>query len=581
MHRLGKNRTLLFLMLAVVLSISLETRVYISYVTDLYVDLKVSMNNDAIAFYTANMTFGPKAIKALREANWILRIQLPKWASIKLVYSTDMPVLLLADGGKIRLRLENEEAYDYLVAEIPSVDAESLNATLRIGFVQRDVIVGNSIGFKLPVLTGFNILPEYVNFTFRAGGRIESYTQYLIYFTPIFENNTVVGLWNLYLRPTTVGNITGSIYFSKPFDRCVIESLNREIEITEQLQVTVRDRLRVRYIGGGGTVEILRVMLPADIGQRIRAKDSLGPIQTYTYTLPESNASTISIYSRYSLNSGQEYEAIVEYDIPVKNIITSISGNTVSIKLKELANYSDIVNVYSLNVKVDSGKDWKIITDSTILGFKKGEVFTRSINNAMPNILVQPLSITFTHLQIEAGKSISIVLGLLTLAILLVVDIFKREVVVSVEELKEKKELRELIEKITGAISEKIDYECRLEETKVKNTLGKISSKEYKTSIEEYERRILGAEKKILKTIEQISLKNQKVGEEVKRNYDIFEEINSDAKKMIDNTIDRFRSGRITRSVFENLIWKYLRDNRKRRDSAADDIYKSLEKLGL
>ncbi|MEM3587661.1 MAG: hypothetical protein QXO71_10125, partial [Candidatus Jordarchaeaceae archaeon] len=233
----------------------------------------------------------------------------------------------------------------------------------------------------------------------------------------------------------------------------------------------------------------------------------------------------------------------------------------------------------SLNVKVNSGRDWKIAINSMTLDFKKGEVFTSSVSNAMPSILVQPLSITFTHSQIEAGRSISIILGLLTLAILLVIDMFKGEAAIPVEELKEKKEIRDLVEKITGALGEKIDYECRLEEMKVKNTLGKISSKEYKANVEEYERRIAGAEKRILKTIEQISLKNMKIGEEVKRNYDVFEEINSDLRKMIDNTIDRFRSGRITRSVFENLSIKYLKDNRKRREAAAEDVYTSLEKL--
>lgn len=577
----GKNKAIFLLTLLLVLSIVLETRVSgQAFPSDFYADMRITMDDNAIALYTVNITLGPKAVRMLKEVDWKLKIQIPKWASQKLVYSTEMPVLLLTDGSKIKLRLEseNEGNYDYLIAEIPYIDADSINATLRIGFVQRDVIVGNSIGFKVPILTGFNISPEYVNFTFRTSGRIENYMQYLVDFNPIFENNTAVGLWSLYFRPTTGGNITGSIYFSKPFDKCVIENLSREIEITEQFQVLVKDKFRVRYIGGGRVIEVLKASIPANMSERVKARDALGPLQTYSDMFTGSNISTVRIYSRYFLDPGREYEAVVEYNIPIKNVIKSTSGNTINILIKDLANYSDIVNTYSLSVKVKSLGNWKITFDSTTLDLEKDEVFLTNVTNAMPDILIQPLSITFTHSQIEAGKSISIILGLLTLAVLLVIDVF-REKTLPVGEVKVKKEIENLVEKMVEAINEKIDYESRLEETKIKNMLEKISSKEYKTSVEECERRITGAEKRIIKVIEQILLKNPKIGEEVKRNYDIFEEINNDLRKMIDNTIERFRSGRITRSIFENLAKKYLKDNRKRREAAAEDIYKTLEKL--
>ncbi|MEM1557375.1 MAG: hypothetical protein QXT26_01555 [Thermoproteota archaeon] len=583
MRRQGKNRITLFLVLTIVLSIIFGSKAsgQVVYAEDFYVNVSVSMDDDAIAFYTVSMTLGPDTINVLRETGSALKIQLPKWASSIMVVSTDMPVLLLANGRRIRMHLEIGTDYDYLVAEIPAVDGGLLNATLKIGFVQRDNIKGSTVVFKLPILTGFNIIPKYVNFTFKTSGRIESYSQYLLYFNPIFKNNTPVGLWNIYFKPTAVSDISGSIFFSKPFDRCVIESIRREIMITEQLQVLVTDRLKVRYLGEEGTSEIFRVSLPAAISQRVKAKDILGPLQTYPATSIDNNVSVLIVYARYSLNSGQEYDAIMEYDIPIKNVVKNTSGNVVSILLKDLANYSDIVNAYSLNVKVKSGGDWRIMMDSTTVEVKKDEIFTISINNIMPSILVQPLSITFIHDQMEAGRGISIMLGLLTLAILMVFEIFGGKTIKAIEEIKEDKEVKSLIEKITEALNEKIDYESRLEEAKVKNAIGKLSLKEYKASTEEYERRITGADKRIVKAIEQISLKNQRVGEEVKRNYDIFEEVNADLKKMLDNTIERFKSGRITKSVFENLSKKYLKDNRKRREAAADDVYKSLEKLGL
>jgi len=581
MRRQGeKRRTVLFLIITIVLSIMLEANASAQIsLSDFYVNLRVNMNEDAIAFYTANMTLGPWALNELKEANWTLRTQLPKWASPNLVNSTDMPSLTFANDMRIRLRLENGTDYDYLVADLPPVEGDSLNATLRVGFVQRDKIVGSTVFFKLPILTGFNIMPEYVNFTFRTNGRIELYSQYLPYFDPIFENNTCVGLWKTYFRTKAVENINGSIVFPEAFEKCVIKSLHREIIVTEYLHVTVRDQLRIKYIGERGTSEILNINLPFNISQRVRAKDALGSLRTYSSGLAE-NMSIVRVYARYSLNSGQEYEATVEYDIPIKNIITTaVSGGRTSILIKDLANYSDVVNTYSLSVKVESGGNWEILVDSTTVGVEKNGVFATRITNAMPSISAQPLSITFTHAQIAAGRSISIILGLLTLAILVVVDMFREKAAKPVEELKEEKEIESLVEKAVEVLTERIDYEYRLEETKVKNALGRLSSKEYKTSLEECERRISGSERKIIKAIEQMSAKNPRIGEEVKRSYDVFEEVNSDLRKMIDNTIERFRSGRITRSVFENLSGRYLKDNRKRREAAANDIYRILEKL--
>ncbi|MBO3840248.1 MAG: hypothetical protein QXN75_05035 [Thermoproteota archaeon] len=575
----GKRRIVLFLVLTIVLSILLKTNASAQIsLSDFYVNLRINMGKDAIAFYAANMTLGPWALDELKEANWTLRIQLPKWASPNLVNSTDMPILLLGDGKRIRIRLENGTDYDYLVAKIPPIDSDSLNATLRIGFVQRDRIVGRTVFFKLPVLTGFNIMPEYVNFTFQTSGRIELYSQYLPYFDLIFENNTCVGLWKTYFRTKIVESINGSIIFPEAFEKCVIKSLHREIVVTGYLDVTVRDRLRIKYIGERSTSEILNIILPSSISQTVRAKDALGSLRAYTSTLAE-NTSIIRIYSRYSLNPGQEYEATVEYDIPVKNIITAASGERLSIVIKDLANYSDVVDAYSLSVKVESGRNWNILVDSIAIDVEKNGVFSISVANALSSLLVQPLSITFTHAQIEAGRGISIMLGLLTLAILIVTDMFREKAVKLVEELKEEREIKSLVEKTVEALTERIDYESRLEETKVKNVLGKLSSREYKTRLEECDRGISGSERKIIKAIEQISAKNPRVGEEVKRSYDVFEEVNSDLRKMIDNTIEKFRSGRITRSVFENLSGRYLKDNRKRREAAANDIYRSLEKL--
>ncbi|MBO3799707.1 MAG: hypothetical protein FGF52_01430 [Candidatus Brockarchaeota archaeon] len=576
-----KRRIVPLLVLTIVLSILIESNVSAQvFLSDFCVDLRVNMSGDAIAFYTANMTLGPWALEELKEANWTLRIQLPKWASPNLVNSTEIPSLLLNNGKRIRIRLENGTDYDYLAAEIPPIDGDSLNIILRIGFVQRDKIVGRTVFFKLPVLTGFNIMPKYVNFTFRTSGRIELYSQYLPYFDLIFENNTCVGLWKTYFRTKIVESINGSIAFPEAFEKCVIKSLHREIVVTGYLDVTVRDRLRIKYIGERSTSEILNIILPSSISRAVRVKDALGSLRAYTNTLTE-NTSIIRVYSRYSLNPSQEYEATVEYDIPIKNTITAVSGGRISILIKDLANYSDVVNAYSLSVKVESGGNWKILVDSIAIDVEKNGVFSTSVANAMPSLLVQPLSITFTHVQIAAGRGISIMLGLLTLAILIVADMFREKAVRPVEELKEEKEIKSLVEKTVEALAERIEYETRLEEAKVKNALGRLSSKEYKISLEEYERRISGLERKIIKTVEQISAKNPRIGEEVKRSYDVFKEVNSDLRKMIDNTIEKFGSGRITRSVFENLSRKYLKDNRRRREAAADDIYRSLEKLGL
>ncbi|MBO3754898.1 MAG: hypothetical protein FGF53_08515, partial [Candidatus Brockarchaeota archaeon] len=132
---------------------------------------------------------------------------------------------------------------------------------------------------------------------------------------------------------------------------------------------------------------------------------------------------------------------------------------------------------------------------------------------------------------------------------------------------------------LVEALREKIDCETLLEEVRVKNAVGKISSREYKERVGEYERRASRAEKKISKTIEEVSRINGRVGEEVERRYRVFEEINGDSKNMINSTIERFRGGRITRSVFENLAGKYLKENRKRRETAASDVYSALEKL--
>ncbi|MEM2584628.1 MAG: hypothetical protein QXP99_03775, partial [Thermoproteota archaeon] len=267
----GKRRIVLFLVLTIVLSILLKTNASAQIsLSDFYVDLRINMGKDAIAFYAANMTLGPWALDELKEANWTLRIQLPKWASPNLVNSTDMPILLLGDGKRIRIRLENGTDYDYLVAKIPPIDSDSLNATLRIGFVQRDRIVGRTVFFKLPVLTGFNIMPEYVNFTFQTSGRIELYSQYLPYFDLIFENNTCVGLWKTYFRTKIVESINGSIIFPEAFEKCVIKSLHREIVVTGYLDVTVRDRLRIKYIGERSTSEILNIILPSSISQTVR-----------------------------------------------------------------------------------------------------------------------------------------------------------------------------------------------------------------------------------------------------------------------------------------------------------------------
>ncbi|MEM2599736.1 MAG: hypothetical protein QXI87_00010 [Thermoproteota archaeon] len=544
--------------------------------SDLYVYVKASMNEEAIAVFNVNLTMGPKTMRALGEANWTFKIQLPKWAAPNLVFSKDMPKLFLENGEKIALRLEEAEDYDYLVAELPPIEGERLNATVRFGLLQRDNIAEDYVGFKLPVLTGFSIMPEYVNFTFLTTGAIKGYS--LQYFHPIFLNDTVIGLWNQYFRTKTVGNVTGRIVFPKSFDRCVIISLAREITVTEQLQVNVKDVLKLKYLGNSYRSEILNINIPININQSVKVKDGLGLLQTSTSASTAANTSVIRVYSRYSLRPDQEYEAIVEYSIPVKSMLVSSTGGLTTIRLTGLPNYSDIVGTYSLNVRVEGRKSWKIEGESTVTSIEKGGVFSLTMRNAMPDMLAQPFQISFSSAQLEAGKSISILLGLLTLLVLMVTEIFRGEAAKPVE-AKRGKEVEMLMNELVEALREKVDCETLLEEVQVKNAVGKISSREYRDRVGEYERRASRAEKKILKTIEEVSRINSKVGEEVERRYRVFEEINGDSKNMINNTIERFRVGRITRSVFENLTGKYLKDNKKRRETAASDVYSALEKL--
>ncbi|MEM4169585.1 MAG: hypothetical protein QXZ66_02155 [Thermoproteota archaeon] len=544
--------------------------------SDLYVYVKANMSEDAIAFFNVNLTMGPKTIRALGEANWTFKIQLPKWAAPNLVFSTDMPKLFLANGEKIALRLEEAEDYDYLVAKLPPVEGERLNVTVRFGLVQRNNISEDYVGFKLPVLTGFNIMPEYVNFTFLTAGAIKGYS--LQYFHPIFLNDTVIGLWNQYFRTKTVGNVTGRVVFSKSFDRCVMKSLAREITVTTQLQVNVKDVLKLKYVGNSYRSEILNINIPNNINQSVKVKDALGILQTSTSASTAANTSVIKVYSRYSLRPGQEYEAIVEYSIPVKNMLVSSSGSLTTIRLTGLPNYTDIVETYSLNVRVEGKKSWRIEAESTVTSIENGGAFSLTMRNAMPDILAHPFQVSFSSAQLEAGKSISMLIGLLTLLILMVAEIFREEAAKPVE-AKRGREVERLVNDLVEALREKVDCETLLEEVKVKNAVGKISSREYRERIGEYERRTSRAEKKILKTIEEVSRINSRVGEEVERRYRVFEEINGDSKNMINNTIERFRVGRITRSVFENLTGKYLKDNKKRRETAASDVYSALEKL--
>ncbi|MBO3798022.1 MAG: hypothetical protein JTT13_04010 [Candidatus Brockarchaeota archaeon] len=544
--------------------------------SDLYVYVKANMSEDAIAFFNVNLTMGPKTIRALGEANWTFKIQLPKWAAPSLVLSTDTPKLFLENGGAIALRLEEAEDYDYLVAELPPVEGERLNATVRFGLVQRDEVAEDYVGFKLPVLTGFSIMPEYVNFTFLTTGAIKGYS--LQYFNPIFLNDTVIGLWNQYFRTKTVGNVTGRVVFSKLFDRCVIKSLAREITVTTQLQVNVKDVLKLKYVGNSYRSEILNINIPNNINQSVKVKDALGILQTSTSASTAANTSVIRVYSRYSLRPGQEYEAIVEYSIPVKSMLVGSTGGLTTIRLTGLPNYTDIVETYSLKVRVEGKKSWRIEAESTVTSIENGGVFSLTMRNAMPDILAQPFQVSFSSAQLEAGKSISMLIGLLTLLILMVAEIFREEAAKPVE-AKRGREVEKLVNDLVEALREKVDCETLLEEVKVKNAVGKISSREYRDRVGEYERRASRAEKKILKTIEEVSRINSKVGEEVERRYRVFEEINGDSKNMINNTIERFRGGRITRGVFENLTGKYLKDNKKRRETAASDVYSALEKL--
>ncbi|MBO3841263.1 MAG: hypothetical protein FGF48_02460 [Candidatus Brockarchaeota archaeon] len=567
--------SMLVLILVSSLLLSVKTSGQFFELSDLYVYVKANMNEEAITVFNVNLTMGPKTIRALGEANWTFKIQLPKWAAPNLVSSIDMPKLFLENGEKIALRLEEDEDYDYLVAEIPPFQGERLNATVRFGLVQRDDVAEDYVGFKLPVLTGFSIMPEYVNFTFLTTGAIKGYS--LQYFNPIFLNDTVIGLWNQYFRTRTVGNVTGRVVFSKSFDRCVIKSLAREITVTEQLQVNVKDVLRLKYVGNSYRSEILKINVPANVNQSVKVKDALGMLQTSTSASTASNTSVITVYSRYSLRPGQEYEAVVEYSVPVKNMLVSSSGGSTIIRLTGLPNYTDIVETFSLKVRVEGKKSWRIEAESTVASIEEGGVFSLTMRNAMPDILAQPFQISFSLAQLEAGKSISMLLGLLALLILMVAEIFREEA--KPVEAKRGREVERLVNDLVEALREKIDCETLLEEVRVKNAVGKISSREYKERVGEYERRASRAEKKILKTIEEVSRINGRVGEEVERRYRVFEEINGDSKNMINSTIERFRGGRITRSVFENLAGKYLKENRKRRETAASDVYSALEKL--
>ncbi len=567
---------ILVLILVSSLLLSIKTSGQFFELSDLYVYVKANMNEEAIAVFNVNLTMGPKTMRALGEANWTFKIQLPKWAAPNLVFSTDMPKLFLENGEKIALRLEEAEDYDYLVAELPPFQVERLNATVRFGLIQRGDIAEDYVGFKLPVLTGFSIMPEYVNFTFLTTGAIKGY--YLQYFNPIFLNDTVIGLWNQYFRTETVGNVTGRVVFSKPFDRCVIKSLAREITVTEQLQVNVKDVLRLKYVGISYRSEILKINVPININRSVRVKDALGALQTSTSASTAANTSVITVYSRYSLRPGQEYEAIVEYSVPVKNMLVSSSGGLTTIRLTGLPNYTDIVETYFLSVKVEGAKSWKIEAESTLARIENGGVFSLTMRNAMPDMLAQQFQVSFSSAQLEAGKSISMLLGLLTLLVLMVAEIFREEAAKPVE-AKRGKEVERLVNDLVEALREKVDCETLLEEVKVKNAVGRISSKEYRERVGEYERRTSKAEKKILKTIEEVSRINSRVGEEVERRYRVFEEINGDSKNMINNTIERFRGGRITRSVFENLAGKYLKENRKRRETAAGDVHSALGKL--
>jgi hypothetical protein len=570
--------SILVLILVSSLLLSAKTFSQVFELSDLYVYVRVDMDEEAIALYRVNLTMGPKTIRALSEANWTFKIQLPKWASPNLVLSTDMPKLFLENGEKVTLKLEEEADYDYLVAEIPTIQADRLNVTVRFGLVQRDEVSEDYVGFKLPVLTGFSIMPEYVNFTFLTTGAIREYSYLLRYFNPIFSNTTVVGLWNQYFRTTAVGNVTGKIAFSKSFDRCVIESLVREITVTDQLQIYVKDWLKLKYVGNSYRSEILKISIPTNISQAVKAKDALGLLQTHSGTSTVANMSIITVYSRYSLGPGQKYEATVEYSVPIESMLVNSSWGLTTVLLKGLPNYTDIVNTYSLSVRVEGRKGWKIVTGLTVASIEDGEAFSLLLNNAMPDVLVQPIRISFTLTQLEAGKSLSMLLGLLTLLVLMATELFREEARPA-QEPKRGREFESLVNDLVEALREKINYENLLEEVKVKNTIGRVSSKEYRERVEEYERRISRAEKKIFKTIEEVSLRNSRVGEEVKRRYRVFEEINSDSKNMVANAVERFRGGRITRSVFENLTEKYLKENKKRRETAANDVYSALERL--
>lgn len=574
----GKTRYILASILVLILYsgpfLDMKTSGQIFQLSDLYVYVRVDMDEDAIAVYNVNLSMGPKTIRALEEANWTLKIQLPKWAASNLVSSAEMPKLILEDKHEVDLKLEEETDYDYLVAEIPPVQTDRLNATVKFGLVQRDEIYDDRVGFKLPVLTGFNIMPEYVNFTFLTTGTIREYS--LRYFNPILSNNTVIGLWNQYFRTRTVGNITGKISFSKPFDRCIIKSLFREITVTQRFRVFVKDHLKLKYVGNTYRGEILKLIIPSNIGQVLRAKDALGPLQTSSVA-SESNTSIITVNSRYLLKSGQEYEVSIEYSIPVKDVLVNTSGSLIAVSLKGLANYNDIINNYHLSVKVEGERSWRVNLGSITTDIEAGKVFLYSMTNAMPGVLVQPLEISFIFVQLESGRSISVISGLLTVFVLLVIDLFKEKAVKPPRELK-MKEIETLIDDFIQALKEKIDYEARLEDSKVKNALGKLSSKDYRVNVEEYDRRISRAEDRISRILEQL-VKSMKAGEEIKRRYAVFEEMDNDSKKIIDNAIDRFRRGMIARNVFENLSERYMKENKRRREMAANEVYSALERL--
>ncbi|MGQ9479379.1 MAG: hypothetical protein ACUVQ0_05075 [Thermoproteota archaeon] len=548
-------------------------------ISDFLVFIEATMDEDAVAIYNLNITMGPKAITSLREADWLFKIKLPKWATPHLVRSRKMPMLMLENGVKIQLEIQKDADYDYLVAEIPPVEDEALNASIKIGFLQRDDISGRNVGFNIPILTGFNIVPEYVNFTFITTGEILEYSKYLRNFTMIFSNETVRGLWGSFFRTEIPGNLTGVIKFPRNFEKSLIESLRREILVSEDLSVLVKDYVKVKYRGVASKDKLLEIVVPDLMSQSVRASDALGPLKSSTSFFGP-NLSSVTVYARYTLEDGYVYEALLEYVLPIKNIVKNVQDGIVTIELRDFANYTDVVNLYSLSVRVGEGKEWRITIDSETMSLGGNENYSEEIVNAIPDIMAKTMEISLNYTQLETGRSFSLIVGLLALLVLIVANLFRGETAILLEEAVEKKEVESLTDKLVRMINEKIDYESLIEEIMVKNALGKLSSREYRVSLEEYNRRITGAEKKILNIIEQISLKNPRVGDEIRKTYGIFEEINRDLRKMLGNAVERFKGGKMSKSMFENISGKYLKDNRKRREAVANEVYKHLERLG-